>query len=884
MSELGAKPEGAAGDAAGQPPASRWPKRLFVLFQLISMALVYLGPVAWEVPALLSDMEKGLAPRSLGIFALLLAPLPPLCWFLGARTWRGEPARLLQLVVGFQLPLMGVAVVRLYKVHELTAAHLQVLGTVCIGALFSLWDLLRGPPQPSQSRGVVGLQLGGQTLGLLGAAYGLLVYAPLALRWLGDVDLRRIHANWFDALMGLIVLPFLLYGVFVLAAAPLLALRLYARSLRVTYGVARTVLGGRTARLVSAAVVLLSLGLFLIVNRQPQIEVYRRLRQLPRSDQERMALLRDAAGLREGLLNAYLQDERYWGPSLPSRLPGWMYATEKGPLVLALPWASIVRYGLEGLYGAVARPFLYDNAAEYHGGRADEAAEAYADFFDAPIAQTEVAAILTAFAADLSHHDRKEKRREALGRGVRRTWQGVQATRHGDVAEIELHEVYESTATWDSYSTDDLSLYFALPESAVVTGMWLGGSSDRSQASECSVDAHPRRNNPLTQGEQLEPVGPRQYRVRILAGVRSGLWDRSHATPIPRHLWLRYRVLSDGVGFALPERLLERNVHDTPSTKKVLEGRELAPGEEFPPRLLGAGERVTHLHHPGLNVDIQARPVSSPPPQWPAGRTLAVVVDRSRSMSRVQAEAESALRTLVAVAGQNDLDFYLTSAPTRGEPAVRIDDPMQLPHNATFFYGRHHLDGVLAQFQSLRGKKAYDALVLLTDDDGWDPPKWQAAATLGDLPPLWMVHLGGRLAPSYSDVVHLALVRSGGGVTTELAGALSAIERAASGRSGQILDGYEWTQEPAPPGAPRVDEAFSALAAARLVRLHAATGSRKATSAVDTLHELAKANHIATVFTLLAPPAPRPRQPSSPAPKPKENVAPSDGVGEGRGP
>ena len=40
-----------------------------------------------------------------------------------------------------------------------------------------------------------------------------------------------------------------------------------------------------------------------------------------------------------------------------------------------------------------------------------------------------------------------------------------------------------------------------------------------------------------------------------------------------------------------------------------------------------------------------------------------MIVDRSRSMSRVQAEAESALRTLVAVAGQNDLDFYLTSAP-----------------------------------------------------------------------------------------------------------------------------------------------------------------------------------------------------------------------------
>ncbi len=891
MSELGAKPEGAAGDAASRPRASRWPKRLFVIFQLISMALLYLGPVAWEAPALLSDIKAGLAPRSLGIFALLLAPLPLLCWFLGARTWRGEPARLLQLVVGFQLPLMSVAVVRLYKIHELTEAHLQVLGTVCIGALFSLWDLLRGPPQPSQARGVVGLQLGGQTLGLLGAAYALLVYAPLALRWLNSVDTTRFHAAWFDALMGLIVLPFLLYGAFVLVAAPLLLLRLYARSLRVAYGVARTVLGGRTARLVPATAVLLSLGLFLFLNRQPQIEVYRRLRQLPRSDQERMALLRDAEGLREGLLNAYLQDERYWGHSLPSRLPGWMYATEKGPLVLALPFASIVRYGLEGLYGAVARPFLYDNAAEYHGGRADEAAEAYADFFDAPIWKAEQAAIVTAHAAELSRQDRKEKRHRMLEQGVRRTLQEVQGTRHGDLAEIELHEVYESTAVWDSYEPDELLLYFALPESAAVTGMWLGGSNDRSQAFDCVLAFRHVQGVPPSgaktvdsKDELLEQIGPRQYRVRLSTRVRSGPWDRTDVRPIPRHLWLRYQVLSDGVGFPLPERLLERNVHDTPSTKKVLEGRELAAGEDFPKRLLGAGPRAAHLHHLELHVDMLARPVPRLPPQWPVGQTLAIIVDRSRSMSRIQADAEAALRTLVAVAGQNDLDFYLTSAPQRGEPALRIDDPTQLPYAATLFFGRQRLDGMLAQFQSLRGQKAYDGLVLLTDADSLDSTKSEQADAVPG-PPLWIVHLGGRLAPGYSDAMHLAIVRSGGGVTTELTEALSTIAHPANDmNSRQIIDGYEWTQEIAPVGAQRYDWAFAGPAAARLLRMHAAAGGQSAIGAVGSLYELAVANHIVSVFTLLAPYEFRTGQLPWPYPGFGKNVNRSDNVLQRRGP
>ena len=152
---------------------SRWPKRLFVLFQLISMALLYLGPVSWEAPALLSDIEKAWPRGAWGSSRCSWR-----CYRRCAGSWghgRGGASRprLLQLVVGFQLPPMSIAMVRLYKVHELTAAHLQVLGTVCIGALFALWDLC-AVRRRHRRRGRCGPQLGGQTLGLLGAAYGLL--------------------------------------------------------------------------------------------------------------------------------------------------------------------------------------------------------------------------------------------------------------------------------------------------------------------------------------------------------------------------------------------------------------------------------------------------------------------------------------------------------------------------------------------------------------------------------------------------------------------------------------------------------------------------------------------------------------------------------------
>ena len=70
--------------------------------------------------------------------------------------------------------------------------------------------------------------------------------------------------------------------------------------------------------------------------------------------------------------------------------------------------------------------------------------------------------------------------------------------------------------------------------------------------------------------------------------------------------------------------------------------------------------------------------------------TLALLVDRSKSMQRVDGDVKRALAYLREVAEgklRNDLDFYLTSSPYRGEAPQRIDESTGLGPSATLFYG-----------------------------------------------------------------------------------------------------------------------------------------------------------------------------------------------------
>lgn len=819
------------------PLAQRWPRLvrwLFAACNLVFIVLTYVGLLPGQLPSLWRDAVSGIAPWSMVGFSLPLLVVPPLCLGLGWRVWRSDAQSLLRLLCGVELPLLGMAGLRLFVLHELTAAHAQILVMLFIGAASYLSELLRESRQVPYERRTVWLPLLGQTLGMLIALYLLVIYAPPAaialFRFLADQLKRGVLS-----LLALLALgsPFLLLGALLFLVAPVMLARLYARSLSALYRAASELLGAQAARAIPLTWVLASLSLFMVLNRQPQNQIPARLQELPRSDEERLRLLGDREILRRGFRNTYLAGERYLGVTVPDRLPS--SALPNAPPGLR------AREALYGLYGAIARPFLFDN--EFAPVPREQAAYEYLAFFDVPIEKGERTAIETARTALLFSDERERAYRAERERKVWRVLTALQSEPHGDWADIELHEVYES----QTGAGEEVLIYFSLPESAVVTSLWAGNSNERGGASPFLVAARhspPERRGWITPQHLLEQIGPKQYRLRFRADVVPELWQSGKGRAGPCHLWLRYRVLSNGQGFPLPQRRSERNVYESAATSRVIDGRALAAGESFPTHLPGASAPTPHQAVVD-GVRVQAQPVA-PSPEWPLSqRSLAVILDRSLSMEQVRHEAEETLRTLRGLSAKNDLDFYLSSAPLRGEPPLRIDDPEGLPASATLFFGGDRLYSMLSQFQALRGDKHYDAVLLVTDgeslDSGRDP-----ALGAPRLPPVWLLHLGGGLAAGYSDSVQQAIWHSGGGVTTTLASALSAIERGASGTPGLLMDGYNWTFAPAEPGSPASQDGFASIAAARLIAWRGQPHADSSSSSPGELHRLAVEYGLAT--------------------------------------
>ena len=195
---------------------------------------------------------------------------------------------------------------------------------------------------------------------------------------------------------------------------------------------------------------------------------------------------------------------------------------------------------------------------------------------------------------------------------------------HGDLAEIELHEVYENR-TGDP---QEILYYFSLPETAAVTGLWLGETDDRGAAFAFTISPRgaaqrvyraevQRRRDPAL----LEQVGPRQYRLRafpIPASTVDNAGGRGRSRPeiVPgraMHLWMRYRALADGDAFPLPHLLEERNAYRDRATRRTLDGRPISldAATWLPASIAAEARRPRPASTPRASTP---RPSSSPPP------------------------------------------------------------------------------------------------------------------------------------------------------------------------------------------------------------------------------------------------------------------------------
>ncbi len=875
----------------------RWAKGLFWSWNMIFLAFMSLGFAPRVLPEMITAIRLDSIDGMFLLYAIILTSIPLVATMLGFTLLRGQPGKLFALGYVVEGPLMLILGVRFFAVRQASTGLSFLIIAAGLGLAAFLWNLL---DRRIEQRGTSAqwLRLFGLTLMALVSLYAALWIAfyaiPLlaeALKWLWDalLHLSRVFRDLWQSLRSLfgaelLWLPYILLGtvlalytatLVVLApiAVPLLSLRAWRAALRSLSTRSGKIIPALGSLLFAAAAV----ALFALANQQPQGRIFSMLEKPPQSVDQARRLIAEGEKLRSGLLNAYLGPFRYFSSVGEVRHIASIYAD-----VFNLPLDQA--YQVERVYEIVARPMLYQpyqptDPAVINRDWQDmalrreplRAARLYQRVFDETIVEGERPEILRAVRSTWSAGQAEAALEALQEREVHLDQQEITIHEHGDWAEIELHEVYRNTTA----ERQEVIYYFSLPESAVITGVWLGTSADRASrfepivaprgAAQAVYRNEVRRNiDPAL----VEQIGPRQYRLRafpipeVITHFDSET-SRSTIGEAPQmHLWLSWKTLAEGDSWPMPRLTLERDIYWDAATVRMVNGAvvEAQDVNAWLPETLPASGPITPQTHQallpgGYQVTIQpADPFDLP--SLAADARLAVVLDRSRSMQALSVEAEQALGWLRA-AGGAQIDLYLTASNFRGESPHRIALG-DLQAGPIEYLGGQNPAELLVQFDRLRGEQAYDAAIVLTDGSGYELGESYSELRVPDFP-VWLVHLGDQIPIGYDDQTLAALQGSRGGVSGSLeealqriAAGMGAANRAEAGAliTQDVLDGYLWQTGPAQSAT--VDEpAFAPLAARRVIlaEMQRQRGQLDDPATLDRLNALAVEQRIVTPYS-----------------------------------
>jgi len=862
---------------------------LFWSWNLIFLAFMFLGFAPQMLPLMIAAVRSGQIPAVFLACAAVMTAIPAAAVVVGLTLLRRSPGRLLALGYGVEGPLMLVLAVRFLVVRQAVWAFTLLLVIAGLGMATLLWQLF-DPDLEARRPGWGHLRTAGLTLLLLTGLYAgvwIAFYAPPAAvaGWQGVRDMLRYPPELRWVPLWLLGTLLLVYTGTLLVAMPVVVPVLYVRA----WWRGARALAGRYGRLRAAlltlVVVAVCAALFVQANRQPQGRAFALLKNPPATPDEARALLERQEAIRAGLLNAYLAPVRY-----VSTLGGVRHVSDMYEQTIGVSRQTAGT--IQQLYEVVARPLLYVPAdTPVTGGRADQqalrdeppkAARLYKEFFDRSIVEGERKEIVRAVRSTWSIDQAQAAWQAVDDREVHLVRQEVSVAEHGDWAEGELYEVYQN----QTGQRQEVVYYFSLPESAVVTGLWLGNSPERAErfayrvAPRGAAQAVYRNEVRYNRDPALmEQIGPRQYRLRIFpVEPQQVRWEEGsvRSTVVegpPLYMWLTWRVLAGEDGWPLPRLAEKRNVYWDVMSDRLVNGELLADGEEewLPAAVpvIAPAKPVAHrVDFPGGETVI-ARPVQAADLlQLPGDLRLAVVLDRSRSMEEQAAEVQVALARLADVAAGlaevgAAVDVYLTASPYRGEEASLVSLDYLEPGSLWYVGGQNAVE-LLGQFDALHTGQRYDAIFVLTDGSGYELGDGGVQVRVPGAP-VWMVHVGGAFPLGYDDATLEAIQASGGGVAGDVTEALTRLAVAREGTRGgassyDVVDGYVWITVPteaadaevAPGAAVEADsEGFAALAARRLIlaAMQRERGGLGQLEALDRLHAIAVEQGIVTPYS-----------------------------------
>ena len=542
--------------------------------------------------------------------------------------------------------------IRLFFLRDLTPASSFLFVSIGLGTLaLTHWLLHSRHREPAATNWA---HLAGLTIMLVLSLY----LSAIALFFALPIAQATGYALLFS--IYLVVLAPILFPLIILfsglVSMPWGMTLLFFRSWRQTLAQLSNQYGQDWPRAVVGTVIAGWLGLLLLLQQQPQTQAFALLEQTPQAEGDRVALLQKTDVIRKGLLNAYLGAYRY--PLLDNRNIFEIYSG-------FMNFPDTAAEAIQTVYNTILTPFAYQGA----GLDKEKAANLYAEIFDTPILRGEHDAIQTAVLSNFNRAEAKAGLLDINAERVKLQQQEVTVTPQGDWAEIELHEVYANT----TFDETEILYYFSLPESAAITGLWLGETGDLAQRYDYTVaprgaaqqvynDQVQRRVDPAL----LEQVGPRNYRLRAFPIPPAGRDSLpADGQPDTMHLWMTYKVMKQNDQWMLPVLNERRNIFWTLSTKRMINGKGQPGSKEWLPSSIPV-ETANSSPHQAAQAElpggyIVVKPLEPSEYTLPQGKRFAFVLDRSYSMDAHRKEFEDSVQWLKDnLLDSNTADLYLT--------------------------------------------------------------------------------------------------------------------------------------------------------------------------------------------------------------------------------
>lgn len=681
-------------------------------YNAIFIALLYFGLIPLAAVDFIDQVQRGVvSPVAAGLVVFGLVVPPASCLFAWVRL-RRDPLGLLALLLGVEGPTLLFTLLWGVSERSVTPAVAVIMVGLALGIAGQLLNHVLAKTKDRPTAAELGLLLT-NTLGAAAGIYLATILLFFVLPWLGLLTKLLIEEDILGELYRAMsrARPLHVLGLLVAVASGIMVL-----------GVPAGLLGLPIRRVVTASrrlwqrgagtacaltVILGAMGGALTLayaTHQPQLAAFQATDKAPSSDAERRTWLHNAPSIHSGLVNTYLRDHRYLGSDRALDAVAYIYRE--------LDYSDDTAERIQVLFNTWARPFVFDDSAREM--RKPEALQRYKRYFDTSLqiaAKEELQGALQHVSS--WRRGRAARPGDTDAERVRLIAQDITVDAHDSYANIEVHEAYQSQVAEQT----ETRLWFDLPPTAVLTGLWMGPSNQRSEAfpfvlapkgaARKVYEAQVRRRiDPAL----LEQVGPSQYSLRVfpIPGLRN-----NEIAPIV-HVWLTYQALPTRDGWPTPKLLQRQNAYFPKDARRTVNGIEVRREGWMPDHLSFASTRVRRAWRTQVSSthSISAVPLEVRPGP-PQGQRLALVIDRSYSMRHVQDELQEALEVVrQQLEPGNTIDVLLTSAETRGEaPSIlaldRVTEQDLLP-----FGGQ----GARRLFeQAHEHLKGYDSVIVITD-------------------------------------------------------------------------------------------------------------------------------------------------------------------------